>query len=174
MVDFGNNDMMPHFIYCHGSPICYGLFEKLKQIILKKMQKYGIQSAVLTTLVMTRKNLISKEKSEQAADGKLNNHPFWKTFNGSINDDLDSFVNNLQNSEDIDYEYVQSFFHPKLTKEELKLVEQKNREHMLTYGLGLAADVSVKEMKKSDSKDKYIHFCCTRITDYLTLESEQT
>ena len=81
---------------------------------------------------MDRINLITKEKSKEAAEGKLKNDPDLRFYEGSINDDLDSFVNNLQNSEGIDDEEVESFFTPKLTKEELKLVEQKNREHMET------------------------------------------
>ena len=43
---------------------------------------------------------------------------------------------------------------------------------MMTYWFGIA-DVRVEEMNKSDSKDKYVHCRCKRMTDYLTLESEQ-
>ena len=172
MVEFGKNDMMPHFIYCYGD---YWLsHKKLKEIILKKMREYGIPSSILTTLTMTRINLITKEKSKEAAEGKLKNEPGWSYYDGSINDDLDSFVNKLQNSEEIDYEDVWSFFTPKLTKEELKLVEQKNKEHMMTYDRGFYADVGVEEMKKSDSKDKYLRSECQRITAYLSLESKHT
>ena len=173
MVDFEKNNMMPHFIYCSGGNYYYEEFKKLKEIFLKKMREYGISSAILTTLEMTRMNLITKEKSKQAAEGKLKNDPDWGHYEGSINDDLDSFVNNLQNSEEIDHEYVTCFFLSKLTKEKLKLVEQKNKEHMMTYGFEFDADVGIDEMKKSDSKDKYVHSTCGRITDYLSLESEQ-
>merc|ERR1711917_20268 len=131
MVNFGANDMMPHFIYCCGNYF-YG-FEKLKKIILKKMQKYGIQSSILTMLRMHRSRLITKEKSKQAAEGKLKNDPDWKFYDGSINDDLDSFIDHLLNSNEVEYETVTSFFLPKLTEEELKLVEEKNREHMRSY-----------------------------------------
>ena len=62
---------------------------------------------------------------------------------------------------------------PKLTKEELKLVEEKNEEYMMTFLFG-NADVDVEEMKKSDSKDKYLHSGCLRGTAHLTLESNQT
>ena len=139
------------------------------------MQKYGIQSSILTTLRMYRRYLITKEKSKQAAEGKLKNKPKWEKYEGSINDDLDSFINNLQNSNEVKDEMVKSFFLPKLTKEELKLVEQKNFEHMETFSyIPTVADVSVEEMKKSDSKDKYVHSECRRRTIYLSLESEQT
>ena len=125
---------------------------------------------------MNRINLITKEKSKEAAEGKLKNDPDWEYYEGSINDDLDSFVHKLQKSEEIDNEEVSSFFTSKLTKEELKLVEHKNEEHMrsyqkeLTMGIG---DVDVEEMKKSDSKDKYVLSDCQRRTVFLTLRSEQ-
>ena len=175
MVDFGTNDMMPHFIYCYGDYYSYTEeFKKLKEIILKKMREYGIQASILTILYMHRSRLITKEKSKQATEGKLKNDPGWKYYEGSINDDLDLFINNLQNSNEVEDEYVESFFLPKLTEEELKLVEEKNKEHMMSYWDGLDADVDVEEMKQSDSKDKYLHSYCSRDTVHLSLESNQT
>merc|ERR1711914_57323 len=98
---------------------------------------------------MERINLITKEKSKLAAEGKLKNDEEWEDYDGSINDDLDSFINNLQNSNEVEDEKVWSFFLPKLTKEELKLVEEKNEEHMMSYFfelVGKRADIDVKEM----------------------------
>jgi len=138
------------------------------------MREYGIQSSIFTTLRMFRRNLITKEKSKQAAEGKLKNDPDWKYYEGSINDDLDSFINNLQNSNEMEDEKVESFFLPKLTKEELKLVEEKNEEHIMSYSSFLDADVDVEEMNESDSKDKYLHCECQRTTAHLTVESNQT
>ena len=172
MFDSGTNDMMPHFIFCNAS-IYYGEFKKLKEMILKKMPEYGIQTSILTTLTMYRQHLITQEESKQAAEGKLKNNPLWEDYKGSINDDLDSLVNNLQNSEKTDNEEVLSFFTPKLTKEELKLVERDNYEHMKTYIVYLP-DVDVEKMRNSDSKDKYVHTRCIRNTKYLSLESERT
>ena len=81
MFDFEANDMMPHFIYCSGNYFYDG--EKLKEIILKKMREYGIQSSILTMLCMERRYLITKEKSKEAAEGKLKNDPEWGMFEGS-------------------------------------------------------------------------------------------
>ena len=68
-----------------------------------------------------------------------------------------------------------SFFFQKLTEKELKLVEEKNSEHMSTYLFDLFnADVNVEEMKLSDSNDKYVRNECYRRAIYLTLESSQT
>ena len=72
----------------------------------------------------------------------------------------------------MDKEEVWSFCTPKLTKEELKLVKEKNKEHMMTYFRQFYADVGDEEMKKSNSKDKYVHTRCLRKTGYLSLESK--
>ena len=65
---------MPHLIYCG---FYYHEIEKLKEIVLSKMKKYGIQSSILTMLLMVRYNLVTKEKVKQAAEGKLKNDPDW-------------------------------------------------------------------------------------------------
>ena len=172
MIDFGTNDMMPHFIYSH-----YGYlwgYQHLKQIIWGKMRKYGIQSSILTTINMDRVRLITKEKAKQAAEGDLKNDPDWEDYKGSINDDLDSFINNLQNSNETVHKDVWSFSIPKLTNEELKLVKEKNKENMMIYLYGDGAYVRVEEMKKSDSKDKYVKCICQRKTVYLTQEWDNT
>ena len=130
---------------------------------------------MFTTLCMERRNLITKEKSKAAYEGKLKNESGWLHQEKSINDDSESFFENLQkisSLDDIKEQEVWSFFLPKLTKEELKLVEEKNAEHMMTYLdeiYGGCADVEEEEMKKSDSKDKYVHGRCIRTTRVLNL-----
>ena len=122
-------------------------------------------------LWMTRHNLVTKEKVKKAAEGKLKNNYDWAE--GSINDDLDRFLTNLQNQEEVKHEFVPSFFTPKLTNEELKLVQERNEEHLSTYMdrfYGKNPDVDVEEMTKSDSKSKYVHGRCERVTIPLTLE----
>ena len=107
---------------------------------------------------MQRLNLITKEKAKEASEGKLKNDKDWKDQEISFNDDLEIFFTNILNSKEIKKEIVPSFFTPKLTKEELKLVEIENDEHLNTYlahSAGLNPDVSAEEMKKSDSKSKY-------------------
>ena len=94
----------------------------------------------------------------------------------SINDDLENFIIKLLKSEEIDFEDVQCFHSPKLTKEELKLVELKHLGHLLTYKVFHKEedpDVGPERMKKSDSKDKFVHSICQRRTKYLTLPSSQ-
>ena len=74
MVNFGANDMMPHFIYCHVNEFLYYSYlhsKEIEKMFLKKMREYGIQSSILTTLHMNRRYLITKEESKLAAEGKL-------------------------------------------------------------------------------------------------------
>ena len=162
---------MPHFIYC-GEWILQRE-EKLKEVILTEMRKYGIQSSILTMLKMYRRNLVTKEKVKKAYKGELKNDEDWIDYEGSINDDLERFFINLQNQKEVKYENVVSFFTPKLTYEETKLVQEGNEDHLKSYLdhlRGLNPDVDVEEMKKSDSKSKYVHGRCLRRTIPLTLD----
>ena len=164
---FGKDDLIPHFIYC-GYHYYFWERNKLKEIILTKMRKYEIQSSILTMLGMVRWKLVTKEKVKKAYEGKLKNDQDWDFYEGSINDDLERFFINLQNQEEVTDELVQSFFTPKLTNEELKLVQEGNEEHLNTYSdyevYGKNPDVNVEEMKKSNSKSKYVHVHCRRKT----------
>ena len=107
----------------------------------------------------------------------MKNDEDWENYEGSINDDLERFFINLQNQKEVKEEDVFSFFTPKLTNEELKLVQEGNKEHLKSYAYyyidGLNPDVDVEEMKKSDSKSKYVHGYCERWTIPLTLETSQ-
>ena len=101
------------------------------------------------------------EKHKQLYAGKLKDDPKWRVYKMSINDDLEDLITRLSQSETIDIEDVNCFFTPKLTKEELKLVELKDEAHLLSYSnfsqkffRGGDPDVDPEEMKKSDSKDK--------------------
>jgi len=176
MVNFGKNELVPHFIYCgnyYNWPIRRENFNKK---FLRKMKKIGIQSSILTMLSMSRLNLITKEKAKEASEGKLKNVEGWKYQNVSINDDLEMFLRNLMNSKEIKEELIQGFFTPKLSKKELKLVEVKNEDHLNTYwdhNNGLNPDVDAEEMKKSDSTSKYVHGYFVRRTIPLTLEKNK-
>ena len=183
MVHFGNDELKPHFIYCgdyHMKISPEDNTEKFKKMFLKKMKKFGIQSSMLTMLHMRRLKLSTKEMAEEAAEGKLKNHIDWKGLvhpsSVSLNDDLEMLLTNILNSKEIKEEKVHSFFTSKLTEEELKLVNMKNNDHLKTYSVhyfGKDPDVDPEDMKKSDSKSKYVHCYCCRKTCSLTLEKNK-
>ena len=141
------------------------------EMILTKMRKYGIQSSILTKLYMTRLKLVTKEKAKKAAQGKLKNDPFWSER--SVNDDLEEFFINLQTQKEVQNQVVGSFFTPKLTNAELKLIEEGNLKTYRNYLFGRNPDVDVEEMNKSDSKSKYVHGYCLRATIPFTLATEK-
>ena len=177
ILDFGEDDLMPHFIYCGNYYIWEKGWEKFETMFSTKMKKYGIQSAVLTGFWIARNYLIPKEKQKMAYEGKLKNDEDWKYYNGSMNDDLESFFENLQLKKEVELEWARSFFLPKLTNDELKLVEEKNLENLKSYSnfvYGMNPDVDIEEMKKSKSKSKFIHCNCYRLTIPLKLKSNQT
>ena len=133
------------------------------------MRKYGIHSARLTIIGMARWNLVTKEKMKQAYKGELKNERGWRNQE-SVHDDLETFFKNLLDSkEPKEEDVVWSFFTPKLTKEELKLVEERNEDFMSTLYLS-NPDVDPKEMKLSDLKSKYLRGYCRRHTCQLNLE----
>ena len=163
---FGNDALMPHFVCC----VNVAVFAELEELILLAMRNYGIRSALLTMLHMKRWKLITKEKSKAAYEGKLVNDEDWWYYKGSINEDLESFLSSLETEEEIKTEDVLSFFLPKLTENELKLVEEKDIDYMKTFSFGLP-DVELEEMNKSDSKDKYLQGQCLRITKLLKIDT---
>lgn len=168
MSESGKDDLEPHFIY---SGDYWWRDDELKKIFLNKMRIYGIHSATLTLIYKYRLNLITKEKMKQAYKGELINDENWKNKKMCVNDDLETFFTNLLDRKEFkEDEFVGSFFTPKLTKKELKLVDGKDKDFMSSF-VAENPDVDPGEMKESDSRSKYIHYRCQRWTYYLKLES---
>ena len=177
ILDFGKEELEPHFIYA-GDYYLYAESRRrtwLEKIFLTKMEHNKLQFAIVTQLGMSRWNLITKETVKKAYQGKFKNDEDGSFYKESIHDDLETFFSNLQGQKKIKNEYVPSFFTPKLTAEELKLVDERNEEFLSTYSYHPWSnpDVDAEEMKKSDSSSKYVHGECLRLTKKLTLESNE-
>ena len=170
--DFGNDDLLPHFIYCGNHYFDEECFELM---ISDTMKRYGIQSLLLTVLKMVRINLVTKEIVKLAYEGGMKGdraairfgNSDWIHEEFSINDDLESLLIKIQNDEE--KIHSQSFFTPKLTNDELKLVQQGDNKHLKTYEYDYP-DINIEEMKKSNSKSKYVHVSCARQTFSLVNE----
>ena len=88
---------------------------------------------------------------------------YWEE---SIQDDLESFFEKLKIGNE-KREDVVTYFLPKLTNEELKLVELKDENHLQEYVwqiIGRTVDVDPEQMKKSESDSKYVRSKCVRYT----------
>ena len=85
----------------------------------------------------------------------------------SGDDDIEEFFDNLQNAKVCD-EQVLSYYLPKLTNKELKSIEGKDKMLLKTFSFHFRDDMNVDideaEMKKSESKSKFVRGCCLRET----------
>ena len=93
------------------------------------------------------------------------NHPSHDEKSGD--DDIEAFFNNLQNGKICD-ERILSYFLPKLTNKEVKLIEVNDKMLLETFSAhfrdDLNVDIDKAEMKKSESKSKFVRGCCLRET----------
>ena len=164
----------PHFIY---SGEFYSWqdesIKNLKNKVLMKMRKYNIRASILTILKMKRWCLVTKETVKNAYKGKLLNDRAWSRQQQSVNDDLEAFIETINNGEKIGSEVTRSFYTPKLTKDELRLVDEGNKDFLQKFFYP-APDISAEVFAKSDSKSKYVHGDCGRLTFSLTLKSAET
>ena len=104
---------------------------------------------MVTSILLLRRYLITKEKMELYCKGE-------EDEKDSVNDDLESLFENIRLGKEPD-EYVWTYFLPKLTEEELKLVERRDTSYLQTFLHSLNADVNETEMMLSESDSKYIY-----------------
>ena len=114
---------------------------------MNEMKKHKIKSVMLTIIYLDRINLITKEKMESYCKGE-------ELRKDSVNDDLESFFENIRLGKEPD-EDVQTYFLPKLTEEELELVEKRDTGYFQTFGSS-NPDVDETEMMLSESDSKYV------------------
>ena len=121
--------------------------EKLRSFILNRMKKHNIKSVMVTSIYLPRLELITKEEMKSYCKGE-------KDEKDSINDDLESLFENIRLGKE-PHEDVVTYFLPKLTKEELTLVEGKDTSYLQTF-LSSNPDVDETEMMLSESDSKYV------------------
>ena len=110
---------------------------------------------MVTIIDMWRSNLMTKEAMDKYCKGE-------KIRKDSVNDDLESFFEDLQLGNETD-EFVQNYYFPKLTKEEMELVARKDISYLGTFD-SLNPDVPEAEMKLSESDSKFVYGWCRRRT----------
>lgn len=171
--EYKADDLKTHFIYAGWYYHVH--IEEIKSMILEKMKKCKIKEAMVTMIYMRRRHLITKEKMVDYSKGKFKTKEGY--YKESVNDDLDSFLQKLRNGQ-MEEEDVMTYYLPMLTKTELKLVEQKNQEHLESYArhyFGRNPDIVKEEMDKSESKSKFVRGTCWRETFMLKVkEVEKT
>ena len=158
MKNFSENEdkeLQLHIVY---AGYFYQLFEdkmyeeKMKSIILNKMKKNKIKSVMFTSIWLHRLDLVTKETMES----------YCKDEKDSVNDDLKSLFENIRLGENPN-ENVETYFLPKLTKPELKLVEKRDTSYFQTFAAS-NPDVDEKQMMLSESDSKYVNGLSWRST----------
>ena len=111
------------------------------------MKKYNLQKVMVSKINLRRYRLITKEKMKKICIEKNQSEKL------SVNDDLETLFENIQFGEEPD-EKVHFYFLPKLTEDELQLVERKDENFMQTFNLFEGA---LDDMGASESDSKYVY-----------------
>lgn len=140
----------------------------LNHLILNGMKKYQMKSVMVTSIDMVREKLITKEKMVNYCNGKEDEQD-------SINDDLELLFDDLRLGKEPDeYDRRYRYFLPKLTEQELELVDKKDPTYFASFTESTSCsntvypprnpDVEEAEMKASESNSKFVLAKCYRNT----------
>ena len=102
----------------------------------------------MTSIYLRRWILITKEKAKSYCKGE-------KDEKDSVNDDLESLFEKIRLGKEPN-EYVNTYFLPKLTEEELELIERRDTSYFHTFTVSWNPDVDKFEMMLSESESKYV------------------
>ena len=120
------------------------------------MKKHKIQSVMVTRIYLERMQLITKEKTESYYKG-------GKYEKESVNDDLESFFENIRLGKETEYECAVTYFLPKLTENELELAARRDTSYLQSFS-EWNPDVNETEMMLSESDSKYVRGLSVRRT----------
>ena len=148
-----------HFVYA-GDYYHFCRRARMRSFILNGMDNYKIKRVLVTRIHMHRKRLITKEVMENFCKGKEDSRK------ESVNDDLERLLEDIRLDKEL-VGLVHTYFLPKLTKEELKLVERKDYDFMHSFWDKMGADVDKSEMMLSESDSKFVfgYSCRTTIIE---------
>ena len=96
---------------------------------------------------MWRYELITKEEMDNFCKGEMK-------LKDSVNDDLESFFEDLRLGKEPN-EFVATYFLPRLTEEEMELVERKDQSYLASFTFGLLYSKKAY-MKLSESDSKFV------------------
>ena len=117
-----------------------------------------------------RSNLVTKEVMLDYYKGKIKSKNPLFSWEESVQEDLETFFEKLKIGKE-ERADVATYFFPKLTQQELKLIEMKDQDHLQEYVwhiIGRQVDVDSDEMENSESDSKYVRAQCVRYTFLLT------
>ena len=153
-------DLQVHFVF--AGYFYMFIRKKLHQLMIEGMKKYNLKNVMMTIISMKRVRLITKEKRDEYCLGNVHSRE-----KKSFNCDLESLLEQIRLGQTPEYN-IQTYFMPRLTEEEIELVERKDDEYMKTFS-NSQPDVTEAEMKISQSDSKFCLTACSRTT--ITVEN---
>ena len=162
-----SEDLKLQFVYAGDS--FWGDNDKLLSFMFTGMKKHNLKEVMMTILKMERINLITKETMEGFCEFLRK-----KLRNESVNEDLESLFERIRLGTQPESEQVRTYFLPKLTEEELELVEQKDPNYLGTFAWTIQnfnPDVDRTEMKLSESDSKFVQGFYWRTTFIIDIEN---
>ena len=161
----------PHFIYAGKCNLyLHRTYTEipLRSSLLKLMKKYQIKTVMLTIIYMEKEKLITQEQMRSYCRGEQSSRRI------SVNEDLEAFFEDLQLGKDISNDdEVLAYYLPKLTEDEMALVEAKDENYFQKFstcvlGDSKNPDVAEHVMKMSESESKFALGKCNRKTIKIT------
>ena len=125
-------------------------------------------NSICSLIASERYNVVTKEEMLNYYKGKYRERQNWKK---SVNDDLESYLENMKTGELYREDARFTFFLSKLTERELKLLEDKNHEFLAMFDAEEDPDVPKLEMAKSESTSKFAYIQGYRRTESLNIET---
>ena len=161
-----DKELITHFVVASDS--YYHREYRLTSSLLQGLKKYKIHSVMVTIIHMHRNNLITTEEATNYFKGR-------EYQQVSVNDDLESLFDDLRIGKEVidvrnitkeldimkDLDIIKDsfgtpfYFLPKLTTNELKLIERKDPILYETFQSS-NPDVDEAKMKLSDSESKFV------------------
>ena len=166
--------MQLHFVYA-GCFYFIGELVRLRSFLRQRMKKFKMKKTMLTKIYMMQTYLITKEVMEKFCKREFT----FSSMKVSVADDLEELFEKIRRGKKshlgkkLDDE-VWTYFLPKLTREELKLVAKKDPSYMAKFSGPFhedsdernpdKIDVSEADMEASESDSKFVRGVCRRVT----------
>ena len=165
-----SNDSKIHFVYAYGDRHNYH-YDFIVPGIREEMKKCKLESVLWTFISMVRWEPITDKDMLEYCLGK---YDFRK---GSINDDLEAFIENLRLGKITDIA-ASTYFLPKLQREEVNLIARKDPNYLAKFRVedmdkdeGWRAYGSQSPKQRIFKSDvEYVQGMCERSTQILKLK----
>ena len=165
------DDMQTHFVYAGRY---YFNVKSLRSFLLQRMKINKIKKAMITKIYMEQEYLITKEIMDKYCKREFT----FTEMKVSVGDDLEALFEIIHRGKKLYLgrkfdDEVLTYFFPKLTRVELKLVAHKDPRYMAKFYGGLSdegeripdeIDVDEADMEASESDSKFVYGRCRRAT----------